>query len=68
MSDCKARKPSTDSNGVTRALSTYSFAQAPEKAVLSCPVGKPWSDCLDQPCIVDPNERAKGYMYMQDSE
>lgn len=59
MSDCKARKPSTDSNGVTRALSTYSFAQAPEKAVLSCPVGNPWSDCLDQPCIVDPTNALK---------
>ncbi|MEQ9618748.1 MAG: hypothetical protein RIG61_06205 [Deltaproteobacteria bacterium] len=54
MSDCEARKPSTDSNGVKKALSTYSFAQAPAKPVLSCPEGKPWTDCLDQPCIVDP--------------
>lgn len=54
MSDCEARKPSTDSNGVTKALSTYSFAQAPKKIVLSYPEGKPWSDCLDQPCIVAP--------------
>ena len=53
MSDCEARKPSTDSNGVTKALSTYSFAQAPTKPMLTCPKGKPWTDCLDQPCIVD---------------
>lgn len=59
MSDCEARKPSTDSNGVTKALSTYSFAQATEKTVLSCPLGKPWSDCLDQPCIVDPMNALK---------
>ena len=28
MSQCKARTPVTDSNGVTKVLSTYSFAQA----------------------------------------
>jgi hypothetical protein len=43
----------TDSNSVTKALSTYSFAQAPTKPVLHCLEGKPWTDCLDQPCIVD---------------
>lgn len=53
MSQCEARTPVTDSNGVTKALSTYSFAQASSKSVLSCPVGKPWTNCLDQPCIVD---------------
>lgn len=53
MSDCEARKPTTDSNGVTKALSTYSFAQAPTKYLIACPKGKPWTDCLDQPCIVD---------------
>ncbi|WP_444921798.1 hypothetical protein ACJJID_05330 [Microbulbifer sp. CnH-101-G] len=54
LSECKARVPVTDSNGVKKALSTFSFAQAPTKPVLSCPQGKPWTDCLDQPCIVDP--------------
>jgi len=29
MSQCEARTPVTDSNSVTKALSTYSFAQAP---------------------------------------
>jgi len=54
MSQCDSRTPVTDSNGVTKAVSTFSFAQAPTKPVLSCPEGKPWTDCLDQPCIVDP--------------
>lgn len=54
MSPCDARTPATDSTGVTKALSTYSFVQAPYKPVLTCPAGKPWTDCLDQPCIVDP--------------
>jgi len=53
MSKCEARTPVTDSNGVTKAVSTYSFAQASTKPVLSCPVGKPWTNCLDQPCIID---------------
>lgn len=54
FSECKNRTPVTDSNDVKKALSTFSFAQAPTKPVLSCPEGKPWTDCLDQPCIVDP--------------
>ncbi|GAA5442809.1 hypothetical protein Misp06_00984 [Microbulbifer sp. NBRC 101763] len=54
LSECKTRIPATNSNGVKKALSTFSFAQAPTKPVLSCPEGKPWTDCLDQPCIVDP--------------
>jgi len=51
---CPQRKASTDSNGVTKVTSTFSFAQAPTKPVLVCPAGKPWTDCLDSPCIVDP--------------
>ncbi|MEX0999524.1 MAG: hypothetical protein WD000_06155 [Thermodesulfobacteriota bacterium] len=54
LSQCDSRTPVTDSNGVTKVVSTFSFAQAPTKPVLSCPEGKPWTDCLDQPCIVDP--------------
>jgi hypothetical protein len=53
MSQCGDRTTVTDTNGVTKALSTYSFAQASSKPVLSCPAGKPWTNCLDQPCIVD---------------
>jgi len=53
MSSCESRTPVTDSNGVTKTLSTYSFAQAASKPVLSCAAGKPWTNCLDQPCIVD---------------
>jgi len=53
LSQCEARTPVIDSNGVTKVLSTYSFAQAPTKPVLHCLEGKPWTNCLDQPCIVD---------------
>jgi len=58
-SDCEARTPNTGVNDVRKALSTYSFAQALGKAVLACPKGKPWTDCLDQPCIVDPKNPIK---------
>ncbi|MGH7850955.1 MAG: MauE/DoxX family redox-associated membrane protein, partial [Thermodesulfobacteriota bacterium] len=40
--------------GVKTLVSTYSFAQGPSKPVLSCPEGKPWTNCLDRPCTVDP--------------
>ena len=53
MSSCEKRTIVTDSNGVKKALSTYSFAQAASKPVLSCPAGNPWTNCLDMPCIVD---------------
>jgi len=56
MKTCPERKASTDANGVTKVTSTFSFAQAPTKPVLVCPSGKPWTDCLDSPCIVDPRD------------
>lgn len=52
--DCPQRKPSTDSNGVTKLTSSYSFSQAPANPIIVCPAGNPWTDCLDSPCIVDP--------------
>jgi hypothetical protein len=53
-SECSERIPQTDAKGVTRALSTYSFNQSPTNPALACPGGKPWTNCLDMPCIVDP--------------
>ncbi len=54
LKECSQRKPSTDANGVTMVTSSYSFAQAPTNPILVCPAGKPWTNCLDSPCIVDP--------------
>ena len=53
MSECSERTPQTDSRGITKALSTYSFNQSPIKPVMMCPDRKPWTNCLDQPCITD---------------
>lgn len=51
---CDERNPSKDDYGVTTLVSTYSFAQGPSKPILICPEGKPWTDCLDRPCTVNP--------------
>jgi hypothetical protein len=51
---CQERVPRTDENEVTSLVSTYSFAQAPTKPIIVCPSGKPWTDCLDKPCTIDP--------------
>ncbi len=51
---CDERTPSKDDYGITTLISTYSFAQGPSKPILICPEGKPWTDCLDRPCTIDP--------------
>ena len=51
---CEARKPKTLPDGSKALISTYSFEQAPTMQIMTCSSGKPWSNCLDQSCIVDP--------------
>jgi len=51
---CEARKPKTLADGTRALISTYSFEQAPMMRIMRCPAGNPWSNCLDQPCTVDP--------------
>lgn len=58
---CDTRKPETGRHGVTTIVSTYSFAQGPSHPVLSCPKGKPWTDCLDKPCTVNPLNPLNAY-------
>jgi hypothetical protein len=59
MKSCPERTPRSDQNGVEKLISTYSFAEAPTKPVMVCPSGKPWTDCLDKPCTVDPLDPLK---------
>jgi hypothetical protein len=40
-------------------VSTYSFAQLPEKPLMQCPAGTPWTFCYDQPCVIDAHAPAK---------
>lgn len=51
---CDKRKPYLDKYNVTRLISTFSFAQFSSKKSLDCPQGAPWSNCVDMPCTVDP--------------
>ena len=54
MSECGDRSLSETSDGVMKLQSQYSFSQTPTKPVLLCPSGKPWTFCLDKPCVADP--------------
>ena len=51
---CESRKPKTLPDGTKSLISTYSFEQAAITRVMRCPSGKPWTNCLDRPCTVDP--------------
>jgi len=58
LSSCDDRQAKTKHN-IQAILSTYSFEQASSKKVMSCPAGNPWTDCMDQSCIVDPANPSK---------
>jgi len=58
-STCDQRVPHTDQQGVRHVISTFSFGEASTKKVMTCPDGTPWTDCLDQPCVVDPLDPSK---------
>ncbi|HAT1659464.1 TPA: hypothetical protein RG395_002320 [Legionella pneumophila] len=57
---CKERKPVRDRYKVTSLVSTFSFEQFAFKKPMNCPEGLPWTNCVDMPCTVDPqnSERA----------
>ncbi|CZG35735.1 TPA: hypothetical protein JBE46_08065 [Legionella pneumophila subsp. pneumophila] len=51
---CKERKPIRDRYKVTSLVSTFSFEQFAFKRKMNCSEGLPWTNCLDMPCTVDP--------------
>ncbi len=51
---CEKRKPQTDQYKATHLISTFSFEQFSSKKSLACSKGMPWSNCVDMPCTVDP--------------
>ncbi len=51
---CEKRKPHLDQYQVTHLVSTFSFEQFAAKKMLSCAKGIPWSNCVDMPCTIDP--------------
>lgn len=54
FSTCNKRKPYIDQHHATHVISTFSYEQFDSKKSLNCPQGKPWSNCVDMPCTVDP--------------
>ena len=59
QTSCKARRPYTDSKGVSFVTSTYSFAEYATKKAMFCPSSSPWSYCLDKSCTIDPKDPTK---------
>ncbi|HHT9908228.1 hypothetical protein SC588_09195 [Legionella pneumophila] len=51
---CKERKSIRDRYKVTSLVSTFSFEQFAFKRKMNCSEGLPWTNCLDMPCTVDP--------------
>jgi hypothetical protein len=51
---CEQRKPTINSNGQQMLTSTYSFENSATNKVMTCTGNHPWANCLDKPCIIDP--------------
>ncbi|HVV69634.1 MAG TPA: hypothetical protein VG895_00535 [Patescibacteria group bacterium] len=51
---CDKRKPTTNSQGQQLLFSNFSFENAKTNWVMTCNSNHPWTDCLDKPCTVDP--------------
>ncbi len=51
-SSCESRQTKKLKNGNTGLVSTFSFGNNQNK-FMTCHTGKPWADCLDQPCHLD---------------
>ena len=51
---CDKRKPGINSQGQHLLTSNYAFVNSATNKVMTCTGNHPWTDCLDQPCIIDP--------------
>ena len=60
FSTCKQREKQKASYDQVNILSTFSFGNMRNKYV-TCPAGIPWTNCLDQGCIIDKNNPNKAH-------
>jgi hypothetical protein len=51
---CKERQAYKDKYDATHLISTFSFEQFATKKPMNCPKGIAWTDCVDMPCVIDP--------------
>lgn len=56
---CKERKPRVDQYEIINLISTFSMDDFKSQKNMTCPSGNPWSNCLDQPCVIDPFDPQK---------
>lgn len=54
FSSCQFRKPVTYQDNVIHLISTFSLNDYPAKKSMQCKSGASWSNCLDQPCTINP--------------
>lgn len=51
---CEKRKPSVNDKGQHLLTSNFSFVNAKTNRIMVCTGNHAWTDCLDKPCIIDP--------------
>lgn len=51
---CEQRKPKQNKYKAITLISTFSFVQFSDKKPMNCPKGSAWSNCVDMPCTIDP--------------
>lgn len=56
---CKKLKPYTDKNGDKIIFSTFSPEFGKKGYTLNTGHSKKWANCLNQKCVVDPNDKTK---------
>ncbi|WP_197933204.1 hypothetical protein [Legionella antarctica] len=56
---CAKRVPQKGGFKIKHLTSTFSFKQFNNRKSMSCPRGKPWTDCLDAPCTINPMNKKK---------
>lgn len=59
FTSCEKRKPAYNKYKIQTLISTFSFAQFETKKSMSCPKGMPWTNCVDMPCTVDPQNKKR---------
>lgn len=55
---CQKRTPVTNKDHTQRIVSTFSFENSDNPSMI-CPAGTLWTDCVDAPCTVNPENTKK---------
>jgi len=58
LKPCDERAGTTAENGTRFLVSTFSFENTPAFE-MTCPADSFWSNCVDQPCTVDPRDSSR---------